>query len=481
MSKYIRVLIRGSLTTRSALHIGTGQQSNSTDADTQESNYNTLCLDAQQKPYIPASTMRGYLRHIISTYEDRQKLETLFGSGKQGLDAADTGNSGLLRVYDAPLRGIYRQRIISKTSIDPVSNTAKEHHLASHEMVEANSQFELLIELDHVSSEQLTLVLKALNTFSPAYAGQLGAAKSSGQGYLEWYQHSLKVLEHKQFKKWLTTANKKLDNFYQDYTDVAEINALIDSKQNAYQNKLATFSYQLLANSPLLIVDAIKSKQESKQRKEHNQNQENQTPLFEADLVFMQQHDQALIPGSTLKGWLRARCRKILLSLLRNTQNTSIEDAESIATERIEQLFGNTDKQGLLHFSDATASFTQDDLHQQTFNAIDRFSGGVKDGALFNVEAILPQQPFSASIRYPQNLPEWANMLLLYALADIARGELRLGWGKSRGFGQLALQTEKYSNWQDFINTLDKNTLTQWQTAFEEILQTDPVSQGETP
>lgn len=461
---YPRIIIKGSLTTQAPLHIGTGLENSDG-----ENSYNELCLDAQQKPYIPASSLRGYLRNIIRQHAP-ENLDIIFGMARQKSTATHAGNSGLLRVYDATWQsGDYPKQFISRTSIDPVTATAKYHHLATHAIVPAQSVFLVQLELDKANLSHLQAMLQALASFSTENTGKLGQGKSIGQGALLWQQAELSLLTEKQLKKWLTSkktykkakTEKTLARYYVDGSKLPELRTRL-SHIDAYTNTLQSITIKLHADSPILINDPHVVQEQANQQAKH--------PL---DLIHKVENGEAIIPGSTLKGWARARCRRILLTLLMaDTVDPELANAEKISETLSNKLFGETDRQGCLYFDDALVNIDQQhDLHKQTFNAIDRFTGGVKAGALYKVAAIWPENDFSTQIHYhTHKLPDWAKLLLLYVLKDSMQGDLVLGWGKSKGYGRLQLSLADYPDWSSLIQTVDTETLEQWDAALQQAI-----------
>ena len=237
-----------------------------------------------------------------------------------------------------------------------------------------------------------------------------------------------------------------------------------------------------LTNKKQKLWEAEINKQNENRANEKSANEKSTNKPH--DHYFMREGNQAIIPGSTLKGWVRARCRKILLTLL-TKDHATLEHEQTIlsktADELLNQLFGSTNQRGIITFHSAKAEFSEandnekTDIHQQTFIAVDRFTGGVKDGALFSVEAIWAKKPFQGEISYDESkLKNWMKLLLLFVLRDAMQGDLVLGWGKSRGYGQLTLSTEQYADWQAISEQLDEKQLQlqlqQWQVELDDQL-----------
>lgn len=474
MTQFKRAILIGTLTTQTNFHLGSGQESAQKDAHSKESDdaskqgsVNDLCLDANNNPYIPASSLRGYLRAVISNQRDFQEIEKqLFGMARQKRGAKESGNSGILRIYDARWKSTaYTESLISRTGIDPVTGTAKQHHLSTHAIVPPQSPFEVRIEFDHADEVHIKAVIQALKNLGADNRGKLGKGKSTGQGEIHWQQSSLKVLTEKKLTAWLNQGNakpnnksrrsnkpmieKKLEQFFIDYT--------VSDEAKPFASNLSQVMIHLKANSPILINDPHAVELRKKKDKE---SKKNNSP----GCLYMQRKGSAIIPGSTLKGWVRARCRRIIFTLTNN---------EETADNMLADIFGSTDQQSTLYFDDAVVTVNESKHgHKQTFNAIDRFTGGVKPHALYNVEAIWPSDAFSTQIHYPKgSLKGWMKLLLLYVIRDSMEGDLVLGWGKSKGYGRLTLSMNEYKEWDQYYQSIEQSTLQAWDQALQQKLQ----------
>ena len=153
-----------------------------------------------------------------------------------------------------------------------------------------------------------------------------------------------------------------------------------------------------------------------------------------------------VIPGSSLKGAVRARAARIARTIAQQIHGTVCEHA---VTSVLEPLFGGSDYgAGCLRFGDATAVVTNTQRHQQTFNAVDRFAGGVSQGALYVATTPYPRQ-LQAPMGYdPARLladdNQGARTLLWFLVRDALEGDMALGWGKAKGFGAFRLHGEVF-------------------------------------
>ncbi len=477
MTHFMRVILKGVITTQANFHIGTGKE----EINDEQQSFNQLCLDSEGNPYIPASSLRGYLRHVISQHASSSENK-LFGLARQDSNSVETGNSGALRIYDCSWDSDKNNsQLISQTSIDPITATAKHHQLSTHAVIPPDSRFKVHLELDKVSEQEISVLLKALNTLSKANKGKLGKGKSTGQGECHWQldENGLTVLTAEQLRAWLKL--KQTNRKYTKKLNIKPERKLSDFFQpkelsvEAFPLATTTINFQLKADSPLLINNpqaVLQREKENKKIEAFNKTvakDQQKTLLAESKLIYIQKNNKSIIPGSTLKGWVRARARRILLTLLDN--KTDNLGNETWVDELMGQLFGSTQQQGCIGFDDATVEITEQDEHQQTFTAIDRFTGGAKGGALYKVEAIWPKNSFKGQIHYPADkLQGWMKLLLLYILKDSMEGDLVLGWGKSKGYGRLTLEQIEDKNWEQLYPTLNPTDLEQWDNALQQKL-----------
>lgn len=448
MTDYARVILKGTLTTLSDLHIGTGDEQQYEDQG-ESFTSNALALDTAGNPYIPASTLRGHLRSLENDPTLQQKI---YGMGRQGKDQPDIGNSGAIRIYDARWQAEqqpWHPKHLSRTRIEPITATAKEHHLSTHTLVSRNAKFELEIQLDHITDKELEAVLNALNSLQ---TGRIGKGKSVGQGQLQWKidNQASKTLLTASLKHWLNKPKLKLAKAYR---------SLKDSSTDSLDTQWQAVELYLQALSPLLINDPYEVRIISALIEASHQ-EDQQAP----QLISLQEGNKAIIPASTLKGWMRAHSYKIL--------HTMTDNEEKIK-QLLDPLFGSTETgRGCLQFSNAEAELGDDDLHTQTFIAIDRFTGGAKPSALFKVQAVHPEEAFQTHIYYHKDkLQDWMKLLLFYIARDAIEGDLILGWGKSKGYGQLQLTKNFHSLKQQY-----QHQFAHWDSALQQQLNSDKQS-----
>ena len=102
------------------------------------------------------------------------------------------------------------------------------------------------------------------------------------------------------------------------------------------------------------------------------------------------------------------------------------------------RLFGSTGFIGRVSINDAylTNWTRRNPVESRDGVGIDRLTGGSFKGALFNLEAVSPGVEFQTEIRL-RNFEGWQLGMLLLAVQDMEDGLVRIGSGRSRGFGSV--------------------------------------------
>lgn len=390
-------------------------------------------------------------------------------------DDQPTGRRGALRFYDAPVKLQYNSYLhdVTRTSIEPVTGAAKQNHLSTHRLVDAYRPFEVFLALDvfdiqkPITTQEYQALLTLLQTLSHL---QLGKGKSVGQGCIEWKLTHVDSWSLQNLGKWLTRNLQETKDGFTDYIPLSNQAVSIPLSNKKSETLFPvwlkeTFQLHPIANSPLLINDP------------YAEDVKNQAGDDGFDHAFLRDKHLAIIPASTLKGWFRAQCRRILLTLCHQNVGALEKSHYQHIDQLLGEIFGSTTAgQSLIRFYDASLRFNEDDCHEQIFNAVDRFTGGVKDSALYNVKALRTEKPFQAEVTYHPALKEkgWANLLLFFVWRDAEEGDLVLGWGKSKGYGRLLLKDQK-GGWKAWLDKHPASQWQQWETELQQKLQLDEV------
>jgi len=464
-NRYERIRLVGKLICKSDLHIGTGDlelfeerfepDKLPDDKEKIKGGYNSICLDARGQPYLPASTLRGFLR-AIATKHDEDLTRDLFGFADK--EDRDKSQSGRVRLYDAFLRTTpatapalpYWVRQSSTAirhgiAIDPITGTVAAHKLFRHEYVPAGSEFDFELEADELSESDLAALLGLLAHWDGKATAAIGKGKTKGQGRLKWELERLEVLGPARYLEWLGS-DKPLQDFF----------CPIASPESAAIEKPATWElrFRLVPTAPLLVNEPGYVQKKNKQ----------DDPL--PDLEYSRRPDgRPIVPAASLRGLLRGRARRILATIAA-PHDAPDKEAEKKAWEVVEsivnELFGSTKRRSPIVIDDAVGTSPGEE-HRQYFNAVDRFTGGVADGKLYSARAVLCDSLEGAIYFEPERMEQycmphedWRRGLLLLVLRDAIEGDLAIGWGKARGYGAFKVEVEwqgiRIHSWQELKN-----------------------------
>ena len=199
-----------------------------------------------------------------------------------------------------------------------------------------------------------------------------------------------------------------------------------------------------------------------------------------------------LIPGTSIRGALRSRCSRIARTVLyadnppspvesftqadSDGNQVPIDIHEQLAKEPrlVRYMFGTTEYSGAVRVRDCTTKNTGPSV-TVTHNAIDRWTGGVVEGLLFN-EVIYPHATWNDIVievdtaRLLQNVKTESGIgglsldeclpfaraswcLLCIALAELSAGTLPLGGKTTRGLGQVEVSGISMSDADGMIIT----------------------------
>ncbi len=265
-----RIRITGTLTTRSPLHIGTGEVRYVEDPREphEQREVSTIIRDHRGKPLIPGSSLRGVMRHwlfhilrgirpewgampdrsdLLAEPQSRQIeairrefswLELLFGA---------TMNAGKIEVWDAvcltdhlegpednlvgwdPARLTYMD---TSVAIDPETGTAMDKLLYKADVAPPGVRFRLTITGQNLADEELGLVLLALKGFnSQIYPIRVGARGARGYGLMRFEMGDVYYLDRESATSWLEGMLQGLDAPHENEAGYFALPRLDDAAQ----------------------------------------------------------------------------------------------------------------------------------------------------------------------------------------------------------------------------------------------------------
>ena len=400
-----KLILEGKIELLTPLIIGSGEKNADIDIVVQK--------DAAGKPYIPATSLAGVLRHYyfenaVIKDEDKDYLRYFWGA-----DRASSENSmcqSALTISDLLLDNEAIIKVRDGVAIDHKYGVALEHKKFDYEVVEPGALFNLRIEVtlrEIYKKDLFAGILVFLGNALIKSFVSVGAMTTKGFGRCQLIDEEYRELDFKQkghVLAWLSGDIRSVEPSVYNPTVIEcaglgmfSINALFEVKNS-------------------LIVRSYSGKPE------------------EPDAVHITSGGRPVLPGTSLKGAVRSRAIRII--------NTLDGDGEKL----VRQLFGWADDSGnskekiksRFIVEETDVSNLKPEIQHRI--KIDRFTGGVIKSALFDSMPLWPktagQQMINMKIRIKKYTP-WEAGLLLLLLKDLWSADLPVGGEKSIGRGVL--------------------------------------------
>ena len=383
-------------------------------------------------PLLPGTSLAGALRsHLADVLGGYRSLEhkdvaALFGAARKD----DAGSQSPLIVFDSLARlpeGLTVE-IRDGVAIDPATGTAEAHKKFDFEVLPAGTIFpmrmELIVENSDQEAQLLRLLIAALNGLTEGDIA-LGMRRSRGLGAVR--VHNLKALRHDLstpggWLGWMTSDHEQpIRDDVPSHASAAEaIRAACASlKIEPFTDKRRRLSVDLemeLAGDLLVRSPA--------------------TDPGAPDVVHLCTAGNPVLPGTGLAGALRAQALRIA-RLVRESHGDGDRWVDRIFGPQLEREDQNAQSgQAMASRLRICESFIENgDVRRQTRIAIDRFTGGVVPGALFDEQV---QARGNVSIRLELRDPTDAETgLVLLLLKDLLSGGIPVGGAASVGRGVL--------------------------------------------
>lgn len=375
-----------------------------------------LVHPADGMPFVQASSISGVLRQYYDAKQhDEKTAKKLFGIGRTETGANALDGASLVRFSD----GIFCKdnlvlELRPRVKINPETGTCDSStitgtdrqagHKYNMESIGAGAEFTFSM---YLYDEDLQADLEEILAAVHQGAVQLGGQKSNGCGFLK-----LKSLKRAVFdmtreddrRKW-ADEEELPDSAYED----------ILFKLKTPENRAV--AYEITVNGRTegeLLVKSIAVRNYGKDAPD-SMNIQNATGEY-------------IVPGSSLKGAVRSQMEKIADYLGNN--------------HIIEETFGRTGKSqdegkaGNIVFCDTIIGNKEENDKAKIKSRIhiDKFTGGVFHGGLFNEKNVSGELTLRVIINNKNN-PKASCGLLLLALRDLAIGTMSVGSGYSVGKG----------------------------------------------
>lgn len=428
-----RIVVEGRLVLQTPAHFGSGDE---------EGSLLPLIFDeVSSQPLLTGASIAGALRSYLWTLEQgygkKQAASTLTAKLFGGVREDEKGTQSSLIVDDAYGENTQIE-LRDGVKINAQSRTAEENKLYTFMVWSAGATFELRFELLVSEGQEEPQLRQALaNSLSGLQNGEitLGARKHRGFGrvsVVQWRVREFDLQKSDDLVAWVKEGGKSLTPAPDANGSNKDIFSLL--KATSLGDKRERFTMQ--ANFALVSSLLIRAT----------------SPV--ADMGHLYSNGKPVLSGTSLAGVIRARALKIAQTLKVSSSN-----------ELIAAMFGaygenSTEKRAASRVIIEEREIEQGETEKwvQSRVAIDRFTGGALDTALFN------QQPhFGGIVQVNLELrnPEKREIaLLLLVLKDLWTSDLPLGGESSVGRGRLQGQWAKLQfNHQEWTISVSENKL----------------------
>lgn len=412
-----RWLIDATFELASPMHLGTGKDVVE-HVDNKDRWFAELSIDASGKPTIPGASFKGALRAFAQQTQQIEALKSVFGEAVG--EKTTAGHAEFRYGHCQEINGEIEKQ--PHVAIDRVTGTAMDKKLFHTPRVLAGTKFTFRIVLHKSTREEVTSLLALLQSINTEAGFTLGAQASKDQGRAHLFGAcTVHKFGREEAKKWLE--NPEAGSWEKHATQVEDIK--VETKP--ISNSQAHLQLSLAFNSPFLVKKGV----------EKNQAGHDET-------VPMMQGDRVLLPASSLRGRLRSQAERILRTLGIDTpqgHDPTPWRRGDPHTDLAAFLFGSAGWRGIVTTSDCLDQKKLKPVPHEMV-AIDRFTGGGKDGAKFAVK-VAECPTLAGSLRFDLTRLKkaeeaaWPALgLFTLLLRDLAEGDISFGYGISKGFGQ---------------------------------------------
>lgn len=440
---YHRYLGRFIVELMSPLTIGSGKTNLITDQ--------TLALDANRLPYIPGTALAGVLRHLF--VEDDHFGNTDLRSRLIFTEAKLIGKDG--RVLDGRPEIDFTDDYYKHFENTPVrqhvciseKGTAQSGGVFDHEIVPCGSRFCFEIEMQGTQEDQIfwnNLIAYICNNDL-----HIGSKTRSGFGWLrivECRQKTLNLKEQTDLDTYIEKSSELNDEFWGTVEKVADSN--IEKNRQEWHLNIRPECFFLFSSG-----------QEDKPIDEHVDFTPREEPVIRWKNGLPTVETRFVIPASSIKGALSHRTA-FHYNLLKERYINCAESCPLVGSnnEAVKKLFGYVDGEnacaGTIYISDIYLDKSQVETKKLSHVAIDRFTGGAIDGALFSEQVLLLKEGQYLKLdiiqtrdpedsKSPTDKDVDVDKAFACAIEDLCNGMLPLGGGVNRGNGVFMKEKEE--------------------------------------
>ena len=269
-----------------------------------------IALDAKQRPYIPATAMKGHVRAALAAAfgdSEEPRISGLLGDlPRLGRDpeasTAEIALGGKAEFHDLMLISSLlapdtRPPVLGKTAINPGTGSAHDKLLRHGRVVPEGTIFGGEIIIDAASPEEISLLCEALHRLDGQHGSAFGGRRRTGQGRvrLEAGSLSVKCLGPKEIAAWLAAPAGKS---WRDCARTQPVPAASATRPPAATLRLRVDGFFLVSRNQPGPKDEAKPPEPREPR-----------------TVTRDGKTYPLLPGESLNGVLRAQSMRIWRTL----------------------------------------------------------------------------------------------------------------------------------------------------------------------
>lgn len=387
--------------------------------------------DPWGRPHLPGTSLAGALREMTRRADGEDAADALFGR----LLPAGTGGSEVdaqaSRIWvlgtrpagdDGSEPTTVPTRIRASTAISRTRAAAAPNTLRVEEVLPAGTRFEAFLRWDDAPASGLDRLLSQLATWRPLIGH--GTSRGRGRCVIEDIRHgTLNLGEAAGLRQWLTLSGPELAR-------AVATTPVASPGPSGEPEPVLRVSVQI--TGPLRTGSGEPAPATGRQGQQI-------APMF-------RDGERYVLPGTGLKGVLRSRAEFILRSVGLTPPPCLDQRCGKCWTCEVfgygggqDVAAGSVGARALIRVADATITGAVRATRQHV--AIDRFTGGARDGLLFTDE-VLEEGTFvitvePAEILTPEKTAEVRAVLRL-VLEDLNDGIAGIGAGVARGYGSVA-------------------------------------------
>jgi len=384
-----KLILEGKIRLISPAIMGCGRDEN-TDMD--------IIRDIDGKPFIPATSFIGVLRHSIKPNGvNNDEIDKFWGS-------KNTDMQSQIFCRDLTILDSFEISIRDGVKINNKRGIAEQKGKFDYEIIERDALFSLYILIDiadkdddiNLKKKMLAAIIKAIEEENI----RIGSKTNSGFGKIKLAEYNIYEFDFTKkddILKWFKKELPKNINLDDEIPEILKKEFVIEADFKI-KNSFIIRSYTYEAN--------------------------------QADMIHISSKGKPILPGTSLKGAIRCQAERII-----NTIGKPIS--------LITNLFGTVDKEikqaikGRIQVEDTLLPLYSQEI--QTRIKIDRFTGGAIEGALFETQPLFSNKNdyiFKLKISINDFMDYEAGLMLLI-LKDLWTGNLAIGGEKAIGRGVL--------------------------------------------